>query len=183
MGLPELGGFALQWTFRHYLARRKLPYVLFPNPDGSYPIEFDSEQTPLASSRVSLTREVDSVGMRRVDLNWQINPDDLEATQRAFRLLRDVLSQNSQCRFEFDDESLAQAVSESIPGGGHHIGTTRMASSACDGVVDRDCAVFGLSNLYVASSSVFPTSSHANPTLTIVALALRLADHLKDKLR
>jgi choline dehydrogenase-like flavoprotein len=62
--------------------------------------------------------------------------------------------------------------------GNHHLGTTRMADRSEDGVVDRNCRVHGLDNLYVAGSSVFPTGSHANPTFMIVALAHRLADHL-----
>jgi choline dehydrogenase-like flavoprotein len=62
--------------------------------------------------------------------------------------------------------------------GGHHIGTTRMSASPRRGVVDADCKVHGLANLHIASSAVFPTSSHANPTLTIVAMALRLAARL-----
>jgi choline dehydrogenase-like flavoprotein len=62
---------------------------------------------------------------------------------------------------------------------GHHMGTTRMSDSPGGGVVDTDCKVFGTANLYVASSSVFPTCGYANPTLTIAALAIRLADHLK----
>ena len=67
----------------------------------------------------------------------------------------------------------------SVPLGGHHIGTTRMAATARDGVVDRNCALFELPNLFVAGSAVFSTSSHANPTLTIVAFAVRLAAYLK----
>ena len=61
----------------------------------------------------------------------------------------------------------------------HHMGTTRMATSPREGVVDANCRVHGMTNFFVAGSSVFPTSGHANPTLTIVALALRLADHLQ----
>ncbi len=64
---------------------------------------------------------------------------------------------------------------------GHHMGTTRMAADPSQGVVNRDCRVHGVANLFVASSSVFPTSSQANPTLTIVALAIRLADHFKAR--
>ena len=60
----------------------------------------------------------------------------------------------------------------------HHMGATRMASDPARGVVDRDCRVHGVDNLHVAGSSVFPTAGHVNPTLTIVALALRLADRL-----
>jgi len=68
-------------------------------------------------------------------------------------------------------------------GGKHHMGTTRMHDDPRQGVVDSDCRVQGVSNLYVAGSSVFPTGGYANPTLTIVALALRLAEHLKRRLR
>lgn len=62
--------------------------------------------------------------------------------------------------------------------GGHHIGTTRMSAVSGEGVVDPDCRVHGVSNLHIASASVFPTSGQANPTLTLLALVFRLADHL-----
>jgi choline dehydrogenase-like flavoprotein len=67
----------------------------------------------------------------------------------------------------------------SMSGGKHHMGTTRMHADPRCGVVDPDCRVHGISNLFIAGSSVFPTTGYANPTLTIVALALRLADYLK----
>jgi len=67
-----------------------------------------------------------------------------------------------------------------LEGAAHHMGTTRMAASAEAGVVDSHCRVHGLANLCIAGSSVFPTGGFANPTLTIVALALRLADHLEE---
>jgi choline dehydrogenase-like flavoprotein len=182
-GLPEMGRFGFRWLRRRTLARRKVPAeALLTNPAGSYPIEFDSEQTPTASSRITLTREVDHDGLRRVQINWRLNPDDVAAAKRALHLLQRVLNERSLCRVELDEDNLTHSVNESIPGGGHHIGTTRMASSPSEGVVDPNCAVFELPNLYIASSSVFVTSSHANPTLTIIALALRLADHLKAKL-
>jgi len=182
LGLPELGSFAYQWIFLRNLARRKLPYTLVRNHDGSYPIEFNSEQTPLASSRLTLTPDVDRDGLRRVHVDWRLCSEDVAAAQRAFGLLQQVMNGHSSCRLEFDAEHLAQSIGRSIPLGGHHIGTTRMAASARDGVVDRDCAAFELPNLYIASASVFATSGHANPTLTIVALTLRLADHLKKRL-
>ena len=71
---------------------------------------------------------------------------------------------------------------DDLQGGYHHMGTTRMADDPKEGVVDRDCRVHGIANLYIAGSSVFPTGGYANPTLTIVALALRMADHLKSRL-
>ena len=67
----------------------------------------------------------------------------------------------------------------SSPQGGHYLGTTRMSNLPQHGVVDENCKVHDLNNLYIASSSVFATSSYANPTLTVVALAIRLADHIK----
>ena len=70
----------------------------------------------------------------------------------------------------------------SVRGARHHMGTTRMHADPHRGVVDADCRVHGIANLYVAGSSVFPTSGAANPTLTIVALALRLAGHLQNRL-
>ena len=80
-----------------------------------------------------------------------------------------------QLQFEEDDLDWP----DSPAGVCHHMGTTRMHDSPKRGVVDADCRVHGLANLYAAGSSVFPTSGSANPTLTIVALALRLADSIR----
>jgi choline dehydrogenase-like flavoprotein len=86
-----------------------------------------------------------------------------------------------------DDDDPAWPVDPTVGnhpiGGYHHMGTTRMADTPRDGVTDKNCQVFGYSNLFVAGSSVFSTAGWANPTLTIVALAHRLADHLRAVLR
>jgi choline dehydrogenase-like flavoprotein len=177
-GMPQLLKFSYDWIFRRQFAERKLPYTLVPNADGSYPLEFNCEQTPLASSRITLGEDTDAHGVRRVRIDWHRSDEDIAAVLRAFQLLRNTFERSGRCRLEFDDDKLVRRVSRAAPMGGHHIGTTRMAASPRDGVVDGNCAVFDLPNLYVASSSVFPTGSHANPTLTIVALAIRLARHL-----
>jgi len=179
LGLPTLAAFAWRMLFERKLAQRKLPYTLVKNRDGSYPIEFNSEQTPLATNRVTLVDETDPDGMRRVHVEWRVAEEDARAAQRGFLLLRELL-RPSACRLEFDEAALLQAIGRSVPLGGHHIGTARMAANERDGVVDRHCALFEAPNLYIASSAVFCTNSHANPTLTIVALALRLAQHLKE---
>ena len=181
LGVPTLGHFAWQWLFLRNLARRKLPYTLVRNRDGSYPIEFNAEQTPLASSRITLGEDRDRHGLRRVRVHWQLCEDDALAAYRGFLLLREVLAAHSNCRVAFDEAGLLPAIRRSVPLGGHHIGTMRMAATARTGVVDRNGAVFELPNLYVASSAVFCTGSHANPTLTIVALALRLASLLRAR--
>ena len=178
-GTPALAKFAFQWLFQRQLATRKLPYTLVKNRDGSYPLEFNCEQMPLASSRITLGDDLDRDGLRRVRVDWRLSEDDAQAAQRGFLLLRDVLRDHSDCRLEIDEAGLLPALRRSVPLGGHHMGTARMASSARDGVVDENCALFELPNLFVASAAVFRTNSHANPTLTIVALAVRLAEHLK----
>jgi choline dehydrogenase-like flavoprotein len=178
-GLPQLFKFAGDYIFRIKLARRRLPYTLVPNADGSYPLEFNCEQTPEPSNRITLTRDCDQQGIRRVHVNWRLCDTDIDSACRGFRLLRESINGRSRSRLEFDDEKLRQDISQSVPLGGHHLGTARMGHSARDGVVDKDCGVFGIQNLFIASSAVFPTSGYANPTLTIVALTLRLAEHLK----
>jgi choline dehydrogenase-like flavoprotein len=182
MGMPKLARFAGQWLFQIKLAERKLPYTLVPNADGSYPLEFNCEQTPQRSNRITLTHDTDRDGMKRVHIDWRVCDADVEAASRAFLLLRDTLHRGSVCRLEFDDAHLAERLRRSHPLGGHHIGTARMATTARQGVVDSNCEVFEVPNLFVASSAVFATSGHANPTLTIVALAVRLAEHLKTRL-
>jgi choline dehydrogenase-like flavoprotein len=182
-GLPALGRFAYQWLFLRNLSSRKLPYTLVKNRDGSYPLEFNCEQTPAASNRITLTDERDRDGLKRARVTWRIGEQDVDAAHRAFLLLRDVLQRHSACRLEFAETDLRQAIARSNPLGGHHIGTARMAATERDGVVDRNCAMFELPNVYIASSATFCTSSHANPTLTIVAFALRLAAHIRAALR
>jgi choline dehydrogenase-like flavoprotein len=82
---------------------------------------------------------------------------------------------------EGHETDIASVVRRDGAYGGHHIGTARMGGSPKTGVVDANCRVFGVSNLFIAGSAVFPTSSQANPTLTIVALAIRLARHLQNQ--
>jgi hypothetical protein len=178
--LPGLARFAGEWLFRMRLARRKLPYTLVPNADGSFPLEFNAEQTPDPTNRITLREDRDRHGMPRVHIAWRVGEQDAQAVLRAFQLLRESLEHSGAAQLLLDDERLAAQIARSIPLG-HHMGTARMAASPRGGVVDGDCAVFGLPNLYVASSAVFPTCSHANPTLTIVALAMRLAQHLRSR--
>ena len=181
-GLPQLLKFSVDWLFRMRLAQRKLPYTLVPNADGSYPLEFNCEQTPLESNRITLGDEVDRHGLRRVRIAWRVCEADREGARRAFLLLRDVMNRSAACRLEIDEDTVQERISRSPPLGGHHMGTARMGATTREGVVDANCAVFDLPNLFVASSAVFPTTSYANPTLTIVALSARLAAHLKASL-
>ena len=104
----------------------------------------------------------------------------IATAKEVFDLLRDDLENQSIGRLTLasDEPDIETVVRRDGAYGGHHIGTARMGASARTGVVDHNGKVFGVNNLYVAGSATFPTSSQANPTLTIVALALRLAGHL-----
>ncbi len=100
------------------------------------------------------------------------------AWRRAAGLLARELELRGAGKLDFNREKLAYKAKRHGIVGGHHIGTTRMSSEPGDGVVDPDCRVHGVGNLYVASASVFPTSGQANPTLTLLALTFRLAERL-----
>ena len=149
-----------------------------PEPGWRYRVTLINEPSPNTDSRVELTGERDGLGLRRLRLHWAIAERDLESIGRVVSELGRWLGRSGLGRLQFS-RPISPETTESFSGNLHHMGTTRMSRDPGQGVVDADCRVFGSSNLYVASSSVFPTSGYANPTLTIVALALRLADHLR----
>lgn len=145
-----------------------------------------AEQSPNPDSRVRLTNERDALGMPRIALDWRLLEIDKRSLAVSMAALDRELQRLSLGRVEpspwLADPDVPWQIDPLISnhpiGGYHHMGTTRMAASPRCGVVDSDCRVHGLGNLYIAGSSVFPTSGWANPTLTILALALRLGDHL-----
>jgi len=145
-----------------------------------------AEQAPNPASRVLLSDERDAFGLPQIALDWRFLDVDKRSLQIMMGALDRELQRLSLGRAEASpwleeaDKSweVDPLISSHPVGGYHHIGTTRMAVSPKNGVVDPDCRVHGLGNLYIAGSSVFPTSGWANPTLTILALTLRLGDHL-----
>jgi len=155
-----------------------------PAPAKSGVLNAHSEQIPNRNSRVTLTDDVDEFGLHRITLNWQLSPMDKKTMRRMGIAVGEYFARSDFGRVKLFDWVLSE--DDDVPGldqseetgGNHHMGTTRMGISRADGVVDQDCRLFDVANLYVAGSSVFRTSGHANPTLTIVQLALRLADHL-----
>lgn len=180
-GTPELMGFAYKWLTQRVLAERKLPYVLVPNPDNSFPLEFNAEQIPLRDSRITLSDEVDAHGVRKVHVQWRKCDEDVSAIARAYRLLKRELEATGRCQVDFNDATLEHDLEGAFAVGGHHIGTARMGATPEQGVVDPHGEVFGHPGIHVAGSAAFPTSSHANPTLTIVAQSIRLAQRLQSQ--
>jgi choline dehydrogenase-like flavoprotein len=137
------------------------------------------EQLPDPESRVTLSDAVDAIGMPIARVDWRLHPEEHRSVVRLAELVRQELARlGLSAPLPADGLEDVELWRGRVHDRAHQIGTTRMATDASSGVVDTDCLVFGTSNVYVAGSSVFPTSGHANPTLTIVALAVRLAEHL-----
>lgn len=168
-----------------YFQKRRLPMVLPSKNANFFPLFFQTEHAPLWGSRVMLDdSSVDDFGMPRLEVNIRFSEVDYRTIRTFVSLFKQRIEELGIGTFyltEKDKEYLAHPERRSFNSNAHHIGTTRMAVTADAGVVDVNCKVHGVENLYIAGSSVFPTSSHANPTLMIIALALRLADHLKSK--
>ncbi|MGH8895973.1 MAG: FAD-dependent oxidoreductase [Egibacteraceae bacterium] len=141
------------------------------------------EQAPNPDSRVMLTEDRDQLGMQRVALDWRMSDIDRRNARRSLELLGAEIGRAAIGRLKI---LLAEGDShwpDDLNGGQHLMGTTRMSDDPKQGVVDRNCRVHEMSNLFVAGSSVFPTAGGGTPTLTLVALALRLAEHLKRTMR
>ncbi len=144
-----------------------------------------TKQTANTNSRITLSDDKDALGLSRMVLDWRLMEEDVEGIRRAVQTISTNFARFNAGRVRIDERFHADlSASEFIEsfdemrGGNHHMGTTRMSGSPKYGVVDENCKVHGMGNLYIAGSSVFPTSGHANPTLTIVELSLRLSDHL-----
>ena len=138
------------------------------------------EPEPTPESRIILGKETDALGVPRAVVSWYLTDNVRRTFVRVQQLLAEELS-----RFgvgTFVPVELPDPWTRDMRWCRHHIGTTRMASDPKRGVVDADCRVHGVANLYVAGSSVFPTAGSDLPTLTIVALALRTADHVRTRL-
>lgn len=151
-----------------------------PNEVSLFGVYCRAEPSPNRESRVRLGDERDGLGMRRTELDWRLGARDFDNILQSLRRLGAEVGRAGLGRLWIsmtEDDALRPGP---VNGGCHHMGTTRMSDDAQTGVVDAQCRVHDCANLYLAGSSVFPTSGFANPTLTIVALAHRLADHLKE---
>ncbi len=136
------------------------------------------EQRPNPASQVTMTDDLDPLGMPRVRLDWQVDDEDRRALIEIAQAIATSVGASLEGRV--GNFVASDFEWEGTGGSNHHIGTTRMANDPNHGTVDPNCKVFGVNNLYVAGSSVFPTAAAVNPTFTIVALATRLADHLRE---
>jgi choline dehydrogenase-like flavoprotein len=154
-------------------------------PGARIRIGITSEQEPNPDSRILLSDATDALGMPRADVHWRLTDLTLHTIRQFTQTLceefrRARIGEIALDPWVFEDSSeWTNHVTDQY----HHIGTARMHDSPSSGVVDRNCQVHGVSNLFIGSSAVFPTGGHSNPTFTIIALCIRLADRLKKELR
>lgn len=173
--------FLWHWVTERMLATRKFPSIVLQNRTNRFSLDVHGEQFPLRESRVTLSDKVDALGVPRIRVDWHYSPSDIESVRRSLDVMSAEFERSGVATLSYDSEKLEDDLMLFGAYGGHHIGTTRMGDDPKTSVVDGNCKVHSVDNLFVAGSAVFPTSSQANPTLTLVALALRLAKHLADK--
>jgi choline dehydrogenase-like flavoprotein len=178
-------------TFAQRVVDPLRPWLLHKTGRLDLALLLRAEQAPNPDSRVTLSAERDALGLPRARLDWRLSPLDVHSAAMLVQALGGELARLGLGRVEpagwLSDPGQRWRTDPLISahpiGGYHHMGATRMASDPRQGVADARTRVHGLGNLYVAGSSLFPTSGWANPTLTIVALALRTADEVSQALR
>ncbi|WP_218938436.1 GMC oxidoreductase [Modestobacter altitudinis] len=165
---------------RRYLSSPRFGVFVLRTDTGLYALRYHAEQAPDPRSRVSLRGDTGPDGLPTLDIDFRYTDQDVDSVLRAHELLDEQLRASGLGRLVYltPDGRRRDAVIAQATDGYHQIGTTPMSADPAAGVVDPDCRVHGLANLYVAGSSVFPTSGEANPTFMAVTLAVRLAQHL-----
>lgn len=176
--MPGVAGHAGRAVAGAFPVLRHLATKRSPTQPDIFGIDIMAEQAPTATSRVRLGRRRDRLGVPVTVLDWQLTSVDLD----SIRTTVDIFGESVR------EAGVGEVISSvgsgrrplAVFGNWHHLGTTRMHRDPTHGVVDENCLVHGMSNMYIAGGSVFPTGGYANPVLTIVALSLRLADHIKS---
>jgi choline dehydrogenase-like flavoprotein len=152
---------------------------LFNVEPSIYSTNYICDCPPDPESRVTLIEERDALGLRRIALDWRLPADFEHNMRRAHAMLADELGRAGLGRLRLHSAETGYDPMSAVENGHHHMGTTRMDRDPRLGVVDENSRLHGCANLFVAGSSVFPSYSFDNPTMTIVALALKLSDHLQ----
>jgi len=183
-GFPQSISFAASYIFKRYCDAHRLPGFFMPNLSNSYGLGFHAEQSPQSSSKVSLLGTVDRLGYFKLSVSLRFSDFDVESLLRSHDALENWLVRTGFGRlcYAMPREERSAAIWQQLSHGTHQIGLVRMGGSRQDGVVDANLSCFDSPNLYVASCAVLPTSGQANPTLTAIALAVRLADRLVGRL-
>lgn len=177
-GLPDSLYTPAKIFVMRYLHERKLPGIFLYNKRNNYALHFHAEQVPSEENKMELASDEWTL-----NIQYSITDDDINSVIRTHDLLDDYLQKNNIGRliYWYPREDLSDVIRRNSKDGIHQSGTTRIADNPQDGVVNRDLKLWGSSNVYVNSCSVFPTSSQANPTFFGGVCAVRMANHLSMK--
>lgn len=180
---PRAATFAATYLYGRYLAAMRLPGFFVRNKGRRYSLHYHAEQTPNRNSRVSLSGQRDALGLPRVRIDLRFDHRDAASIVAGHKVIDDYLRDLNwgQLFYRQGESDRIQAVLRTASDGFHQIGTTRMSEHPKEGVVDRNCRSHDLANLFIAGSSVFPTSGQANPTLLATALAVRTAHYIEQE--
>ncbi|NES11014.1 GMC family oxidoreductase, partial [Pseudomonas laurentiana] len=164
-------------------AAHKIDYIAKFNCPGDGVISTLIEQFPSVNSRISLLNERDELGVAKVSIHWELSPADRHTIKSIGLEMAKRFAETGLGFVKLNDYVYDTSVPLNMTPHAHHMGTTRMAATPEQGVVDTNCRVFGTDNLYIAGSSIFSTGGACNPTMPLLQFALRLADHLNEKMR
>lgn len=175
--------FVVTFSYARFFRKgRKAPGFFVKSADNRYLLHYHGEHLPHWESRVELSDERDALGMRKIRTHMHFSDADCESVRKAITLIDEHLRRHGVGCVEWLTDDVVGTVRAFLAGraGFHQAGTTRMSQTQDGGVVDPNLVVHGMRGLYVASTSVLPTSSQANPTLLGIALGVRLAEHLAN---
>ena len=161
--------------FRRYCMKRKLPGVFLYSPKNHYALHFHAEQIPHAGNRMELAGDGETL-----QITYGLTKADIDSVIQLHQVLDQQLRAMDcgELEYWFPAAALHDAIRNMSKDGLHQCGTTRIADTPENGVVDANLKLWGTNNIYVCSSSVFPTSGQANPTFLLGVFAVRLAAHL-----
>jgi hypothetical protein len=181
----ETFSFVIKFLFRRYFSKPRLPGFFTYSKSNKYALHYHAEQVPSYDSCISLSEKKDALGLKRAVISLVWSQKDIDSIIKAHKVLDDELKKNGigQLVYKYSDGELDSAIRAQALDGFHQIGTLRMANSHEQGVTDKNGLVFGTDNFYIASSAIFPTSGQANPTLALVALVIRQANHISNSLK
>lgn len=179
-GLPGAVAFSADFLRRRYFGPNRLPGFFLPNRANRYGLSYHGEHAPNAESRVRLNGDVDRLGVPRVAIDLRFSGRDAQSLVATHDLLEDWLLRNriGRLHYRVAREEREDAILATATHGTHQVGLVRMATTRANGIVDADLRSFDSPNLHLAGCGVLPTSGQANPTLTAIALALRLGQRL-----
>lgn len=176
--------FCVGFIRQRYFATPRLPGFFTYSANNRYALHYHAEQIPNWDSMITLSDEADAHGLLRAQIALEWSEQDINSIIRAHEVLDQALQKDGIGRliYRIPTKNLKQSIREQAVDGFHQLGTLRMADTPANGVTDAYGRVYGVSNLYIASSAIFPTSGQANPTLTMVALTIRQAEKIAKDL-